>query len=118
MTQSTAVSTCRACDTLQRLSKIFTFYAHPDSAGKPCRGSGMTRSQIEDMLRTFHCWENTDQVSRRTALEDNADSVNLINTLLVHGDVVAAVSTRLQPPDVLRLIDELSIIARERGWQR
>lgn len=108
---------CRFCGTSQRHASGMTFVKHIDRAGLPCPGSGKTRSEIDDMLRTFDCWENTKEVTRRVQVVDNGDSASLVNTLLVESAGVE-VAVRLEAQDVLRLIDELGVIARERGWRR
>lgn len=108
---------CRACNTRQRVRvHELTFVRHPDASGLTCPGSGKTRGQVDDIMRTFDCWENTNEVVRRTQVVDNADSVSLVNTLSA-ASVTVEVATRLQPGQVLRLIDELGVIARERGWR-
>lgn len=119
MTASTVSGICRACNTEQQKapSKGFVFRRHAGAGREVCPGSGKTRPQVETMLRTFDAWDNTDQVTRWTLIEDQADSVSLINTLSVKGTDVE-VDVRLEPSDVLRLIDELGVIVRERGWRR
>lgn len=118
MTTTTTLPACRACGTTPQIHATRrTFAPHIDTHGRTCRGSGKTRSEVDDLLRTFDCWENTNEVVRHTVVVDNADSISLINTLLVEGAGVE-VATRLVPDDVLRLIDELGVIVRERGWRQ
>lgn len=113
-----ATSICRACGISQQVyPSRRTFVRHADHAGRHCPGSGKTRGEIDDMLRTFDCWENTKEVTRRVQVVDNGDSVSLVNTLSVESASVE-VAVRLEAQDVLRLIDELGVIARERGWHR
>lgn len=118
MTVATTSPLCRACSTHQKIHATRgVFASHLDPEGLRCPGSGKTRGEVDDLLRTFNCWENTKEVTRRTVLHDEGDSVSLINTLWVLGASVE-VAVRLEAQDVLRLIDELGVIARERGWHR
>lgn len=109
--------TCRVCGTSQKIHATrFTFARHPGPDGLPCPGSGRTRAEVDDALRTFDCWENTDTVKRRTLVNDEGDSVSVINTLSARG-VEVGVTTRLLPADVVRLRDELDLIIRKWGWR-
>jgi hypothetical protein len=109
--------TCRACGTSQKIHATrFTFARHRGPEGLPCRGSGKTRAEVDDVLRTFDCWENTDEVKRRTMINDEGDSVSVINTLSARNAEVG-VATRLQPADVVRLADELNLIIVKWGWR-
>jgi len=114
---TTTLPICRMCGTPQKIHATrSTFARHPGRGPDVCRGSGRTRSEVDRLLRTFDCWGNTNGVARHTVMIDNADSISLINTLSAEG-VRVEVATRLAPDDVLRLIDELGVIVRERGWR-
>jgi hypothetical protein len=117
MTQLTVASAvCRMCGTSQKM-RGRTLARHTASLGLHCPGSGKTCSEIDDLLRTFDCWENTKEVTRRTLVVDEGDSVSLINTMRANG-VEVSVSVRIESVSVPRLIDELGVIARERGWRQ
>ena len=115
---TTTLPICRMCGTPQKIHATrSTFARHPGRGPDVCRGSGKTRGEVDDLLRTFDCWENTNEVVRHTVVVDHGDSIGLINTLSAQNAQVE-VATRLLPADVLRLIDELGVIVRERGWRR
>jgi len=113
-------SNCRACGGLWRVTKSnHRFVKHPgDSDFEACSGSGKTRSEVDDMLRTFECWENTKEVTRRTQVVDNGDSVQIVNVLSVSGDVVVELAIRITSVDVVRMRDELTAIIAQREWER
>lgn len=86
-----------------------------------CPASGRDRYGIDDLLRTFEAWDNptgTDRkrLYRQTAtLVDNGDSVILSNALQTGDADPLVISVHIHPDDTLRLIDELTAIAKKRG---
>jgi hypothetical protein len=118
---------CRMCGRtdLELRTKDSSLKTHSTAPGLPmsevwrCDGSGRTRAEVDQLLRQFDSWDDApgSDVHRRTELIDNGDSISVRNTARVGRamDLVADIDVRIDPSELPRYIEELQLMAAQRG---
>jgi hypothetical protein len=89
-----------------------------NEAAKPhCPASGKSRSEVDDLFRTFEdaANEGLKDFGRYAYVQDNGDSVILRNELGLAGEHSITIDVIVRPEDTLRLVTELTAIAATRG---
>lgn len=111
---------CPVCEELQQVRTDRCLYLHPGVDG-PCPGGGRYYDSAVEMARTFASCDNPPGVRRAMQVIDNGDTVIVQSAVDVavgrreQQDRVSAISVRINPTDIPRLLDQLTWIAEERG---
>lgn len=105
---------CLVCNVEQRQRADGKAYIHNNPAGDNCAGGGLYRYEMARVLRRFESRDNTAQVHQTVEVTDNAETILIASVLRINGHTVAEIVIDVPPADTARLIEQLTIIARQR----